>query len=119
MCVVYFQVRFDGYNLRYASDGSRERLEWDNHKGIKEFKRGQIYQTIIETEINKLSYPYSFLFFFLYSKLFVQFSLTVIIKCRMLEWMFGALKSHIHQNFPSEGLNNLKTDSDSLANNSI
>ncbi len=51
-------MHFDGYNNRFGSDGSRERLEWDNLKEeIEEFKREHIYQTIIDTEVNDMSYP--------------------------------------------------------------
>ena len=57
--VLYFiQVHFDGYNRRFARDGSREALEWSQHEEeIEQFKREHIYQTIIDTEVNEMSYP--------------------------------------------------------------
>lgn len=49
-------VHFDGYNTRFASDGSRETLEWSKYEdAIEQFKREHIYQTIIDTEVNELS----------------------------------------------------------------
>ena len=59
-CVLRFlsKVHFDGYNRRFASDGTREPLEWSEYKEeIEQFKREHIHQTIVDTEVNDLSYP--------------------------------------------------------------
>ena len=54
------QVHFDRYNKRYASDGSHEALQWDEHREkIEVFKREHVHQNIIDTEINEMSYPAS------------------------------------------------------------
>lgn len=52
------QVHFDRYNKRYGSDGSHEALEWEEHREkIEAFKREHIHQSIVDTEINEMSYP--------------------------------------------------------------
>jgi len=51
-------VHFDRYNKRYGSDGSHEALEWEEHREkIEAFKREHIHQSIVDTEINEMSYP--------------------------------------------------------------
>ena len=52
------QVHFDGYNRRFGGDGTHEALDWQEYdQCVTAFKREQIHQDIINTEIRELSYP--------------------------------------------------------------
>ena len=56
---------FDGYNKRFSSDGSHEVLDWvECEKKVEAFKREHIYQTIVDTEITDMSYPYSVSYYY-------------------------------------------------------
>ena len=52
------QVHFDQYNSRVCGDGVHELLEWTDYTDeVESFKKKHIFQTIIDTEIEELSYP--------------------------------------------------------------
>ncbi len=52
------QVHFDAYNKKFGGDGTHEALDWSEYDDdVSTFKREHIYQDIINTEINDLSYP--------------------------------------------------------------
>lgn len=54
----YNQVHFERYNVRISGDGLHEPLDWTPYEEeIEKFKRENIHQSIIDTEIDEMSYP--------------------------------------------------------------
>ncbi len=62
-CVTNLQVYFDHYNNKYARNGERERLEWEEFDDVvTKFKRKHIYRTIVETECKEMPYLFPSLY---------------------------------------------------------
>lgn len=55
---VSWQVHFEHYNVRIERDSIHELLDWTPYDAVVDkFKREHIYQSIINSEINEMSYP--------------------------------------------------------------
>ena len=54
---LYVQVFYEGYNRKFAADGTHEPLNWaECEEKVEVFKRQHIYQTMIDSEISEKSY---------------------------------------------------------------
>ena len=51
------QVFYEGYNRKFAADGTHEPLNWaECEERVELFKREHIHQTMIDSEISEKSY---------------------------------------------------------------